>query len=56
MTRSQRSVRLALLVVLLCTNVTGVASPPRTEPVAATIETTLTTRDAADPPARLRRR
>ena len=46
MTRSQRSVRLALLLVLLCADVTGGASPPRAEPVAATIETTLTTRDA----------
>ncbi len=46
MTRSRRSVHLALLLVILWANVTGVASPPRAEPVAATIESTLTTRDA----------
>ena len=45
MTLSARSVRLALLFLLL-TAPTGRTSPPRAEPVTASIETTLTTNDA----------
>jgi len=45
MTRSARSVRLALRLVLAFSTARGSASPSRTEPVTASVETTLNTRD-----------
>ena len=46
MTRSARTVRLAVLFILLFSTATGGTSPPRAAPVAAWIETTVTTRHA----------
>ena len=46
MTLSVRSVRLTLLFVLVFSAAQGGTSPPRTEPITASIETTLTTNDA----------
>ena len=46
MTRSSRSVRLALVFVPVFLSARGAASPPGAEPVTASSETTLTTNDA----------